>query len=142
MPTLRCLSTISIHNFRSNSLGEPVHEEGEHGVHAHAWLQLRQRAQQRLQRAQVELVCNGKLGWCELVRPVCMHTAGPAACPGDTRLQGCKGTGRCDCIAKHGTSWANWLACMQRLRHRLAADLESPRYARAKISLDQRTSIN
>ena len=39
------------------SLGQPVHEQRQHSVHAHAGLQLRQRAQQRLQCAQVELVC-------------------------------------------------------------------------------------
>lgn len=39
------------------SLCQAVHEQGQHGVHAHARLQLRQRAQQGLQCAQVELVC-------------------------------------------------------------------------------------
>lgn len=39
------------------SLCQAVHEQGQHGVHAHARLQLRQRAQQCLQRAQVELIC-------------------------------------------------------------------------------------
>lgn len=46
------------------SLGQAVHEQRQHNVHPHPRLQLRQSAQQRLQRAQVELVCGSKgKGW-------------------------------------------------------------------------------